>query len=242
MRLERITVKSTDGMDVPGYLVEPEKALGGVVVAHGYGACKEEMLGITVKLAEKGLTALAIDLRGHGEHPAPLDLDVLKDIEGAVAYLRTRFVKVAALGHSLGGRLALMSSADLVIGLSPAVAPQITEEGKELLRLNGTKVRQPHGDFILELMGSLGPVPDQPKPKLLLIGARDVPGIMIGARQLNGKLSELRFAEIEEGLLPEMTPKIKLEYVPRWLNHHELRYNEPAFTTISGWLLEKLTA
>jgi len=111
-----------------------------------------------------------------------------------------------------------------------------------LLRLNGTKVRQPHGEFILELMGSLGPVPDQPKPKLLIIGARDVPGIMVGARQLSDKLSELRFTEIDEGLLPDMAPKIKVEYVPRWLNHHELRYNEPAFETISGWLRENLIA
>lgn len=53
----------------------------------------------------------SIDLRGHGEHPLDLDIDILSDVETAIMHFR-EMGKVTAVGHSLGGRLSLISSAD----------------------------------------------------------------------------------------------------------------------------------
>ncbi|MGH7372459.1 MAG: alpha/beta hydrolase, partial [Candidatus Methylomirabilales bacterium] len=74
MQFLRVTdLRSADNHAVPAYLFLPEAPRGGAAVVHGYGGCKEQMLGISARLAEEGWAALALDLRGHGEHPAPLD-------------------------------------------------------------------------------------------------------------------------------------------------------------------------
>jgi dienelactone hydrolase len=80
-------------------------------------AVKRRMLGLAARVAERGLAACVFDIRGHGEHPAPLDAAMLEDLEAILTFLR-RFGRVAAAGHSLGGRLALMSSADAVAAIS----------------------------------------------------------------------------------------------------------------------------
>jgi len=104
-------VRSKDGHEVPAYLLRPPSPAAGVAIAHGYGGCKEHMLGLAARVAERGLAACVFDIRGHGEHPAPLDAAMLEDLEAILTFLR-RFGRVAVAGHSLGGRLALMSSAD----------------------------------------------------------------------------------------------------------------------------------
>lgn len=239
VKLQRVgEIQAADGFQVPGYLLEPEQPQGGLLLVHGYAGRKEEMLGLAVHVAEVGVAALCIDLRGHGDHPALLDQQVRNDVEAGLQYLRERgYGKVAVLGHSLGGRLALMSSADLIIGLSPAVAPQMAEGGKQVLtRLSSTKVRQAHPEVILELMRQLGEVPDRPAPKLLIIGARDVPGIVQGVRQLPGRLTQVEMTEVEEGQYPEVELTVGADYFPRWLNHAELKFNGRILEEIPRWL------
>jgi len=114
MNLERITtLAATDGHNIPAYLSTPdrtpESARGGAVLIPPYGAAKEHMLGIAVKLGEAGIAALAIDLCGHGENHAAIGPVMRDEVESATRYVR-RFGRTAALGISLGGRLALMSS------------------------------------------------------------------------------------------------------------------------------------
>ncbi|MBI2081597.1 MAG: alpha/beta fold hydrolase, partial [candidate division NC10 bacterium] len=130
MRFERLrSLTASDGHPVPAYLLEPGRPTGGIALAHGYGGSKEQMLGLAAHLAEAGFAACCPDLRGHGEHPALLGPGIVQDLEAAVNYCR-RYGRVAALGHSLGGRLALMSSADLLIAVSPAIPKRPSEEGR----------------------------------------------------------------------------------------------------------------
>src|SRR3989304_4910892 len=134
-------LQSADTHAVPAYLFLPEAPRGGAAVVHGYGGCKEQMLGISARLAEGGWATLALDLRGHGEHPAPLDEGVLQDLEAALHWLR-RYERVVAVGHSLGGRLALISRAGLGVAISPPVASRPSEEGRQmLLAFGSTTVR-----------------------------------------------------------------------------------------------------
>jgi dienelactone hydrolase len=97
-----------DGHAIPAFLFSPTGARGGAVVCHGYGASKEEMLGVAAAVARKGSAALVIDLCGHGENMAPIGPAMREELEAAIAFVR-RFGRTAVVGHSLGGRLALMS-------------------------------------------------------------------------------------------------------------------------------------
>ncbi|HEY4719302.1 MAG TPA: alpha/beta fold hydrolase, partial [Candidatus Methylomirabilis sp.] len=184
MEFRRLTdLRSTDGHAVPAYAMLPERPRGGAAVVHGYGGCKEQMLGIAARLAEEGWAALALDLRGHGEHPAPLDEGVLQDLEAALNWLR-RYARVVAVGHSLGGRLALISSADLVVAISPAVASRPSEEGRQmLLAFGSTTVRSPSPMYILELLRKMGEATQPGRPTLLLHGERDIPTLIEGNRR-----------------------------------------------------------
>jgi dienelactone hydrolase len=242
MEIRRVEdCKAADGTALPAYLVLPEgPPRGASVVAHGYGACKEAFLALGVKVAESGWAALVIDLRGHGEHPAPLSEEVLGDINGAVAYAREHWpgLPVAALGHSLSARLALMSEADLLVAISPAVPSKPSVEGREVLtKLSSTKVNQPSPDAVLKLLQALGPVPDQQVPTLILHGEGDIPSLIEGIHAVSEGLSE---AELEP-VAHQQLPSVHLEgdmaaYLPKWLNHVELPINAEVFAKVTGWL------
>ncbi len=66
-----------DGHQVPVYLLNPDRKEADAVMVHGYDGWKEEMLGLASRLAESGVAPICLDLRGHGEHPAPLGAGVL---------------------------------------------------------------------------------------------------------------------------------------------------------------------
>ena len=94
------------GYKIPCAAVVPPNPRGQALVVHGYGGCKEEQLGLAWRMAEDGIAACAMDLRGHGEHPRQLDDHALEDLESALSYLRKNG-PVAIVGHSFGARLAL---------------------------------------------------------------------------------------------------------------------------------------
>jgi dienelactone hydrolase len=241
MQFLRVThLRSADDHAVPAYLFLPEAPRGGAAVVHGYGGCKEQMLGIAARLAEEGWAALALDLRGHGEHPTPLDEGVLQDLEAAVSWLR-RYGRVVAVGHSLGGRLALISSADLVVAISPAVASRPSEEGRQmLLTFGSTTVRSPSPSTILELMRKMEEVKQPDRPVLLLHGERDIPTLIEGIHRLAGGLSRGHLVPITTFQHPEtpLTPTI-VPYLHRWFNHLDLKFNPEVFHRAIEWLREK---
>jgi hypothetical protein len=178
MRIERIALGGSGG-EVPGIAVVPRHSRGAAVIAHGYGGCKEEQLGLAMRVAENGLAACAIDLRGHGQHPLPLDDEVLADIEAGIDRFRS-YGKVVAIGHSLGGRLALISSADFAIGISPPLDPSYCTRTQELLqKLRSYRVRPDDPGTVFEILRNLPPVQEVGRERTLVIyGSRDVPEIV----------------------------------------------------------------
>jgi dienelactone hydrolase len=241
MRFLRVTdLRSADNHDIPSYLFLPETPRGGAAVVHGYGGCKEQMLGISARLAEEGWATVALDLRGHGEHPAPLDEGLLQDLEAVLNWLR-RYGRVVAVGHSLGGRLALISSADLVIAISPAVASRPSEEGRQmLLAFGSTTVRSPSPTYILELLQRMEEVKEPTRPVLLLHGDQDILTLIEGIRRVAGNLSQGTVAPVTTFQHPEtpLTPAI-LPYLHRWFNHVDLKFNPEVSQRAIAWLKEK---
>ena len=160
MDFQRVSdLKAPDGHAIPGFLFVPDSPRGGAVVCPGYGSSKEQMLGIATAVAEKGIAVLAVDLCGHGENMAPIGPAMRDEMEAAIAFVR-RFGRTAVIGHSLGGRLALMSSADVMVAMSPSVMMQMSPQGKWMFEnLPSPGLREPYSGYVLELLEKLGPVP-----------------------------------------------------------------------------------
>jgi pimeloyl-ACP methyl ester carboxylesterase len=217
---------SEDGHRVPAYLLSPPGPTDGAVLVHGYSGCKEQMLGLAARLADAGFAALCLDLRGHGEHPAPLGSGLLLDVEAGLARLR-RWGRTIAIGHSLGGRLALMSSADAVVAISPALPSRPSEEGRQmLLHFGSTAVRAASPYQILHLLQEMGTVSPSSRPRLLVYAKGDIPSLIEGVTRLAASQPGAVLWEIEADQHREapLSPGI-VGYLPRWFNHIDLKFN-----------------
>lgn len=234
-------VMSRDGHPVPAFLFQPASARGGIVVSHGYGSSKEEWLGIAAYLAEAGFAALTIDLRGHGENTTPIGPGVLDDLAGAITYLR-RLGPVAVVGHSISGRLSLMTDADAVVAIAPSVVQEVSPFGTWMFEnLPSPFVREPYSGYVIDLLKELGDVPQYPGPALLLYSTRDIPNIIAGTKALAGTLPQAELREITEQVRPDIESDQPLvRYLPRWFNHMELRANPQLLSAVPAWLKEHI--
>lgn len=226
-------VRSRDGHQVPGILLETRDPHGGAAVSHGYGGSKEESLGLALAFARRGWSTLAVDLRGHGEHPAVLDPGLLHDLNGALDYVR-RYGTTLALGHSLGGRLALVSDADRAIGFSPSVVRGISPSGRSMMTtFTSPRVREDHPGYLLEILAAMPPIPDDGKPRFVVHSERDVPGILAGLESLS--LRNLEKAAVAPLYTePARDPNL-LEYLPIWFNHTDMKLNPEAMARALAW-------
>jgi hypothetical protein len=186
-----------EGFEVPAVWVTPPNPAGAAVIVHGYGGCKEEMLALAWRVAECGLAACAIDLRGHGQHALDLDENVPLDVAAAVQRGRS-FGPVTAIGHSLGGRLALTSDAGHAIALSPALDDTFSPQTQEILRsLRSFRVRERFPLYVLDIMPRL-PMwqPHAGQRAAIVFGASDIPEIVAACRRWAS--AGARVVEIEQ--------------------------------------------
>jgi dienelactone hydrolase len=238
MEFARLTqIQSKDGHPVPAYLFLPTSPAGGVALAHGYGGCKEQMLGLAARLGERGFAACLFDIRGHGEHPEPLGPGMLEDLEGVLTFLR-RFGRVVAAGHSLGGRLALMSSADAVVAISPALPQRPSEEGRAMLvHFGSTAVRSSGPETILSILRAMPPPTLMKRPTLLLHAAGDIPSLIEGVQALAASMpgAALRVISTDQHK-PADLPQALLAYLPRWFNHIDLKANSEVYVEVPNWV------
>ena len=241
MNLERITtLAATDGHNIPAYLLTPEHARAGAALIPPYGSTKEHMLGIAAALAEVGIAALSIDPCGHGDNRTPIGPVMRDEVEAAISYMR-RFGRTAAVGISLGGRLALMSSADCMVAISPSVVAEISPQGKWMFEnFPSPAVREPYSGYVIELLDVLGPVASHDRPCLLLYAERDIPNILEGAAGLKATLPNSGLRYITTDLRPDVKHDNGLiRYLPRWFNHGELKFNYEVLAVTAGWLAER---
>ena len=241
MKFERLTtVAAPDGHSIPAYLFTPDSVRGGAVLIPPYGSTKEHMFGIAAAVAEVGIAGLCVDLCGHGDNRAAIGPVMRDEIESAVRYVR-RFGRAAAVGISLGGRLALMSSADCMVAISPAVVAEISPQGKWMFtNFPSPAVREPYSGYVVELLEALGPVASHNRPCLLLYAERDIPAILEGAAGLKASLPKSDLRYITADLRPDVQHENGLvRYLPRWFNHGELKFNYEVLSVTAGWLAER---
>jgi dienelactone hydrolase len=223
MRIERLAIPGA-GFEVPSVIIAPPVPIGGAVIAHGYGGCKEELLGLAWRVAESGLAACTIDLRGHGQHTLLMDSDFLMDVEAAIRHCR-KYGKIVAIGHSLGGRLALMSSADFAIGISPPLDPHYCVKTQELLqKVRSYRVRPEDSNAVFDILKMLPSCrEDRENRTLIIYGSRDVPEIVDSCNELRSSgANVLRIEEARHGdtYQLETTFRAISEQLTGWFDYH----------------------
>jgi uncharacterized protein len=108
--------------------VPDEQPLGGVVIVHGAGSCKENHFDFARALRAAGMAAVAFDQRGHGASEGALDGRAVADMATMASALPTG-APLGLRGSSMGGYLALVAAAQLdaaaVVAICPASADHL---------------------------------------------------------------------------------------------------------------------
>jgi len=119
---ETVTLRSADGLALAGWFVRPDGETqrngAAIVLCHGYGSTRAEMLPEAAILARHGYSSLLFDFRACGESEgdlATLGYNEVKDVQAAVAYLQSRPEvapeRIGVLGHSMGGATVIRAAA-----------------------------------------------------------------------------------------------------------------------------------
>ncbi len=116
--LERVEFTSRDGTGLVGWLVRGSRDEA-VVLVHGYGCRREQMLPHAEMLHEEGFTVLLFDTRNRGESGGDfvaMGYYEKDDALAAVEYLGSRpdlgDPRIGMLGLSLGGVAAILAAAE----------------------------------------------------------------------------------------------------------------------------------
>ena len=128
-----VVLSAPDGVTLAGMLYEAApRPAPAVVLVHMLGRSKDEWVQMAERLQDNGITALAIDLRGHGQSGGNgSDLPVMVgDVQAAVSWLGSRpgvrAGSIGVVGASLGANLATLAAADsssvrAVASISPSL-------------------------------------------------------------------------------------------------------------------------
>jgi len=187
MQIKRTELKP-NGITLPLIMISPQTRIGNVVISHGFGGSKEEQLGLGFRLAELGFEIYVIDLRGHGQNIRPLSIEVLDDVNTLVESLKGS-MRTIAIGHSFGGRLSLLSKADIRIGISPALSKTFTDQTIAIVNsMRKHRVLESEENSSFRILESLPIVDDiMDSNDLILYGERDIPDIVQACQVLAGK-------------------------------------------------------
>lgn len=190
-----------DGFDVPSIVLTPDNFKGAAIIVPGYGGSKEEELGLAYRVAETGFKTFAIDFRGHGENALCFDDNIILDLETLIKYCKA-FSTVVAIGHSLGGRIALTSSADYAIGISPALSTTFSEDTMNLLmNARDYRVRQKSEGIIKKVIKEISVFDFKDDGKRAIIyGSRDIPEIVSICKNNKAKAKNSSIIEIYNAL------------------------------------------
>jgi hypothetical protein len=143
-------------------------------------------------------------------------------VELAILHAR-KSGRVVAIGHSLGGRLSLMSSADFAMGISPPLDGSYGARTEELLKkLRGYRVVTDSPGKVFDLLAKIPDWEDNDESRSMIIyGSRDVPEIVESCDRLRAtKDNVLRIegALHSDTYLMEMTFKVIDGQLAKWFN------------------------
>ena len=111
-------ISELEGISLSGWFIPPENGAA-IILLHGYGSNRLEMIPRADILARHGYGVLLYDLRGHGESEGEkraFGWQDVKDVKAALEFLlRTEDVdpdRIGILGFSIGGQIAIRAAAE----------------------------------------------------------------------------------------------------------------------------------
>lgn len=115
---EEVNFYNKDKLKLKGWFIFREKDTPVVILCHGLGANKSDLLGIARFISDAGYNVFLFDFRGHGESQGKFtSFGYLeqRDLEGAVDYVQQRQglekASIGVLGVSMGASVAVMTAA-----------------------------------------------------------------------------------------------------------------------------------
>ncbi|MDP3069157.1 MAG: alpha/beta fold hydrolase [Opitutaceae bacterium] len=114
---EDVHFAARDGVTLDGWFVPCADTKKAVVLLHGYGTTRTQMLARAKFFHDHGYAALLYDARGHGKSDGDLvgfGFFETRDLLGALDWLRDRgFTQFGSLGASQGGATIALAATDL---------------------------------------------------------------------------------------------------------------------------------
>ena len=131
-----VTFRSPDGVSIAGeYFETASRPAPAVVLVHMLSRSKSDWGVLPDRIRDAGMTALTIDLRGHGQSSGSAQSlsEMVQDVRAAVQWLaarpNVRGDAIAVVGASLGASLALLAAADSPVRAVGAISPSIDYRG-----------------------------------------------------------------------------------------------------------------
>lgn len=117
LEYESVTLATTDGVELAAWYV-PGTNRAGVVIMHGAGSTRSEVLDEAAVLARSGYTLVLIDARGHGDSGGTAmdfgwygDLDIAAGTEFLASRPEVDPSRIGVVGFSMGGEEAIGAAA-----------------------------------------------------------------------------------------------------------------------------------
>lgn len=115
---ETVRLTATDGLQLEGWKIPANPARPWIILCHGVGANRSDLLDIAAKLHAAGLNLFLFDFRGHGGsagRTTSFGWEEQRDLEGALTFLGQQADvpsrPYGVYGISMGGSVALMVAA-----------------------------------------------------------------------------------------------------------------------------------
>ncbi|UCD02701.1 MAG: alpha/beta hydrolase [Candidatus Aenigmatarchaeota archaeon] len=116
MNYESVVFTSSDGLQLKGWLIMNNESRSLVIVCHGHGSNKGEVVHVAEMLNRNGYSTLLFDFRAHGESEgdfASLGWLEVNDLKAAIEYVKERVNpdNIGVIGFSLGGAVGITAAA-----------------------------------------------------------------------------------------------------------------------------------
>lgn len=193
----RVSFAARDGVELAAWLFEPPRAFaaageggaprGTVVLAHGYRDDRRQLAPLAAALVARGLRALALDFRAHGESAGTrisIGADEAHDVRAALEYAAGLggAGRVSYVGFSMGAAAYLLAGREAHAAVLDSPYDTLREaiyNRLDALRLpralGGELVRygEQHLALAVDTVRPIDAVPALARPTLFVFGGRD---------------------------------------------------------------------
>ncbi|MDE2635935.1 MAG: alpha/beta fold hydrolase [Chloroflexota bacterium] len=242
----RVCFKSEDGLTIRAWHAPPASRGGSVLLLHGHGGNRDQLLVHAEYLVEAGYGALLIDFRNHGESDGEvtsMGYHEVKDARAAYRFLQDQkeVERIALWGHSMGGAVAsqLMSevnAAGLIVDATFTDFPSVVRRGVIARGLPGSPITEIltalYGWLSASDASALRPLDQLARldKRVLLFHGSDDPIIpLVDAERIAAANPLIRLSIFEDGAHSDL-----FELAPDRYRSETLAYLREAFAALDG--------